>query len=231
MSKFIKISVTGPGHIYENMPNQDAIGYFNNKNNWAMVVCDGMGSRVHAELGANTAVESIKAVLKKSDFDASSKKIVGTFYRRWLYTLKKYAVEPNDAVTTVLVVWGNSEGIFRYFQLGDGIITTRNRVITPKGSEQFSNLTTGLGISKKYVDWSVGQGELSVTDNALILMSDGISEDILDHDVFTDALANFSSNKSPRRIKKHLKKLFIEWPTPFHVDDKSLAMVIFNDKK
>ncbi len=231
MLKLIDTSVIGPGHICDGLPNQDATGYFNDGHFWAIIVCDGMGSRVHADLGAFTAVQSIKAVLKAVDFNAPSKDVIGTFYRHWLDRLKQLSIRPNDAVSTVLVAWGNNDGVFRYFQLGDGVISTRSRVITPKCSEQFSNLTTGLGISKKYSDWSVGQGELSESDNALVLMSDGISEDILEHDVFTDALAIFSKNKSSRRIKKHLKNLLVDWPTPFHVDDKSLVMVIFNDKK
>jgi serine/threonine protein phosphatase PrpC len=231
MPKFVKVSVIGPGHQCDGLPNQDATGHFNDGNYWAIIVCDGMGSRIHAETGSHTAVESIKTVLMNADFESSSKEIIGAFYQHWLNKLKNYSIKPNDAATTVLVAWGNNDGVFRYFQLGDGIISMRHKVITPISSDQFSNLTTGLGISKKYSDWNVGKEELSPIDNTLLLMSDGISEDILDHNAFTDALAIFSKNKSSRRIKKHLKKLFVEWPTPFHVDDKSLAMVIFNDKK
>ena len=231
MPKLINVSVIGPGHIYDGLPNQDATGYFNDGHFWAIIACDGMGSRSHADIGSLTAVKSIKAVLKTMDFNAPSKNVIGTFYRHWLDKLKQLSVQPNDAVSTVLVAWGNNDGMYRYFQLGDGVISTRGRVITPKCNEQFSNLTTGLGISKKYADWSVGHGKLSESDNSLVLMSDGISEDILDHDVFTDAITIYSKNKSSRRIKKHLKKLLVDWPTPFHVDDKSLAMVIFNDKK
>ena len=231
MLQLTNVSVIGPGHICDGLPNQDATGYFNDGQYWASIVCDGMGSRPHADIGAFTAVQSIKSVLKIIDFKTPSKYVIGAFYRHWLNRLKQLSIKPNDAVSTVLVAWGNNGGVYRYFQLGDGVISTRARVITPTCNEQFSNLTTGLGISKKYADWSVGQGELSESDNTIVLMSDGISEDILEHDVFTDAIAKYSKGKSSRRIKKHLKKLLVDWPTPFHVDDKSLAMVIFNEKK
>ena len=231
MVKLIKASVIGPGHISDNLPNQDAIGHFVSDQYWAIVVCDGMGSRVHADIGATTAIQSIKAVLKKSDFYASTKTVIADFYQDWLDTLKQLAIKPSDAVTTVLIAWGNHQGSFRFFQLGDGVICTTKTNYTRTSIDEFSNATTGLGLSKKYGDWTVGHGALSAHDKVILLMTDGISEDITEHCEFTEALAIYSSNKSPRRVKKHLKNMFISWPTPFHTDDKSLAMVILNDKK
>ncbi|MBE8232935.1 MAG: protein phosphatase 2C domain-containing protein [Endozoicomonadaceae bacterium] len=231
MLKFVKTSVTGPGHINDNLPNQDAIGHFCNEEYWAIVVCDGMGSRIHANLGSIIAIKSIKAILKKSDFDIPSKTVIAEFYQHWLDTLKQRAIKPNDAVTTALIAWGDHYGNFRFFQLGDGLICSKQRVYSPESVDEFSNLTTGLGLSKKYSDWVVGKGILSTESNTLLMMSDGISEDITDPCALTEALAAYSSNRSPRRIKKHLKDIFMNWPTPFHTDDKSLAMVILNEKK
>jgi serine/threonine protein phosphatase PrpC len=231
MVKLIKASVIGPGHINDNLPNQDAIGHFINDKYWAIVVCDGMGSRVHADIGSIVAIQSIKAVLKKSDFDASSKTVIAEFYQHWLNSLKRLAIKPNDAVTTVLIAWGNHQGRFRFFQLGDGVICTTKTNYTSASMDEFSNVTTGLGLSKKYDDWAVGHGKLSAQDKVILLMTDGISEDITEHCEFTAALTIYSSNKSPRRVKKHLKNMFVSWPTPFHTDDKSLAMVILDDNK
>jgi len=231
MLKLIKTSVIGPGHLSDNLPNQDAIGHFISNEYWAIVVCDGMGSRIHADIGSIIAIQSIKAVLKKSDFDAPSKTVIAEFYQHWLNTLKQRAIKPNDAVTTVLIAWGDHQGHFRFFQLGDGVICTTKTNYTKTLIDEFSNLTTGLGLSKQYGDWTVGHGALSAQDNAILLMTDGISEDITEHCDFTEALATYSSNRSPRRVKKHLKDMFVSWPTPFHTDDKSLAMVILNDKK
>ncbi|PKI12711.1 PP2C family serine/threonine-protein phosphatase [Colwellia sp. 12G3] len=231
MLKLIKTSVIGPGHISDNLPNQDAIGHFITGQHWAIVVCDGMGSRVNADIGSVLAVQLIKTVLKKSDFNASPKTVITEFYQLWLNTLKKRAIKANDAVTTVLIAWGNNKGNFRTFQLGDGVISSKQQVYSPESSDDFSNITTGLGLSKDYSDWVVGSGVLSKKNNTLLLMSDGISEDITDHCAFTEALESYSLNKSSRRVKKHLKNMLINWPTPFHTDDKSLTMVILNDKK
>ena len=231
MLKFIKTSVIGPGHITDDLPNQDSVGYFRTKRFWAIIACDGMGSRPLSNIGSKIAIESIKSVLKVTDFRSPAKTVIAEFYQCWLDAIKSRMIKPNDAVTTVLIAWGDNSGDFRWFQLGDGIICTREQVYTPKSKDEFSNLTTGLGLSKNFNDWSLGYGRLSGTNNSILLMTDGISEDITDHSGFTDALIKFSHNKSSRRIKKYLKNQLIHWPTPFHTDDKSLAMVILNDKK
>jgi len=231
MLKLIKTSVIGPGHICDDLPNQDAVGHYINKNHWAIIVCDGMGSRSHADVGAHAAVRSIKNVLRRSAFNVSAKSVISDFYQHWLNVLKQLGVRPNDAVTTVLIAWGNHQGDFRTFQLGDGVISTASRVITPISNDEFSNVTTGLGLSKKFSDWEISEGALSNEDNGILLASDGISEDVIDHCAFTQALIAYSHNKSPRRIKKHLKNMLTHWPTPNHTDDKSLTMVILNDKK
>lgn len=231
MLKLIKASTIGPGHISDKLPNQDAVGHFINDNYWAIAVCDGMGSRIHADIGSTTAIQSIRSVLKKANFDTSAKTVIAEFYQHWLNTLKRRGVKPNDAVTTVLIAWGNKAGRFRFFQLGDGVICTTKTNHTKTTIDEFSNVTTGLGLSKKYEDWTVGYGALSAQDNVILLMTDGISEDITEQCEFAEALAAFSSDKSPRRVKKHLKNMFVSWPTPFHTDDKSLAMVIIDDNK
>jgi len=231
MLKLIKTSVIGPGHIVDALPNQDAVGHYVDKNHWAIIVCDGMGSRSHADVGARTAVRSIKSVLRRAEFDAEAKSVISGFYQHWLNTLKQLGVRPNDAVTTVLIAWGDHQGDFRTFQLGDGVISTASRMITPLSNDNFSNVTTGLGLSQKFSDWEISEGTLSNEDNGVLLASDGISEDIAEHSAFTEALIAYSKNKSSRRVKKHLKHMLINWPTPNHTDDKSLTMVIYNDRK
>ena len=231
MLKLIKTSVIGPAHISENLPNQDAVGHFINKNHWAIIVCDGMGSKAHADVGADVAVRSIKATLRRSEFDAAARSVISGFYQLWLDMLKQLGIRPNDAVTTVLIVWGNHQGNFRTFQLGDGVISTASRVITPFSNDEFSNLTTGLGLSKKLSDWVISEGILSNKDKGILLASDGVSEDVTDHCAFIQALIAYSHRKSARRVKKHLKSMLINWPTPHHTDDKSLNMVILDDKK
>ena len=230
MLKLIKTSVIGPGHIVDALPNQDAVGHYVDKNHWAIIVCDGMGSRPLAHIGARTAIISIKNVLRYSLFDATAKSIISEFYQHWLNSLKAMKVTPNDAVTTVLIAWGDHQGNYRTFQLGDGIICTPSKAITPTLNDDFSNVTTGLGLSKKFSDWEIHEGSLSNEDNGILLASDGISEDIVEHSAFTQALITYSKNKSSRRVKKYLKHMLINWPTPNHTDDKSLIMVIFNDK-
>ena len=231
MLKLIKTSVVGPGHSRDGLPNQDAVGHFVNNNFWAIIVCDGMGSRPYADTGARTAINVIKKVLAHSAFNVPATTLISNFYQHWLNALKQRDIRPNDAVTTVLIAWGNHQGSFRTFQLGDGIICTSQQVFTPTSTDQFSNLTTGLGLSKKFSDWSVSRGVLTNEDNGILLISDGISEDITDHCAFTQALIKYSSTRSARRIKKHLKHMLTNWPTPHHTDDKSLTMVILNDKK
>lgn len=222
----IKATAIGPAHIEQNIPNQDSVKFKVHNGDWAIAVADGMGSRISSHIGSKLAVNIAVDTCLASIFSISDKEVVTKIYSSWLSQLSAKKITTNDAVTTLLFAWGNSSGEYRYFQLGDGEIVSNIHRFTTSKDSNFSNETTGLGLSKKFSDWSIGKSNLSTDEKGLVLMTDGISEDIDDHVGFCGTIINYAKNKSRRLTKNKLAKLIENWPTPYHTDDKTIAVVI-----
>ncbi|GMQ48455.1 PP2C family serine/threonine-protein phosphatase [Vibrio sp. 10N] len=225
-----KLSVIGPSHVDLSLPNQDAAASKTDRGRWAVAVADGMGSRVLSHIGSKLAVDVAVSSCIDSSEGISDRELITDIYTRWLSGLHLKNIESNDAVTTLLVAWGNSRGEYRFLQLGDGVICSN--IINHSVSEDdlFSNETTGLGLSKKLSHWRTGRGKLlQEASRGLVLMTDGISEDIEEHIGFCDTLITRAQRVSLRATKKQLKGLLNNWPTPHHTDDKTIAVVLVNE--
>ena len=223
----ISVSVIGPGHLLNAQPNQDAVLVKSVPTGWLAVVCDGMGSRSHADFGSKLACRAAFNIIKKVKFTIESKELITLIYQQWLESLGR--VKANDAVTTCLICWLTHQGELRTFQLGDGLILTSKKKLEHIDSNNFGNVTTGLGKSRKFSDWQVTQQKLSKGD-VIALMTDGISEDINQgvEMEFVNAISERIKGKSIRQAKTWLKNEFKTWATPNHTDDKSLAILVIN---
>lgn len=214
----------GPGHLLDGSPNQDA--YLTRKlaRGFLLVVCDGMGSKTLSHIGSTMACQAVSEIIRDACFWTDSRAIVERIYRRWLALLG--SIRPTDSVTTCLFCWGDGSGSVRSFQLGDGLILARGLAL-PEIRSGFGNETTGLGISKKYSDWIVGDFYLGPGD-AAVLMTDGISEDLAagSEVQLLNTMRNSFKTMSTRRVKRQLQKELIAWPTPNHLDDKTIALAI-----
>lgn len=226
--RIFSASVRGAGHILNNIPNQDAVLTRQWKDGWLAVVSDGMGSRAKSEIGSQCVCRSSLHVLKNASFAAPDRDIVLRIYQRWLRELG--AVKPSDAVATCLIAWGQNSGQTRLFQLGDGALMYHpQEPYRPpcRQNDNFSNETTGLGISRKYSDWSTREVVLGKKGQGLALMTDGISEDLVLADQFVPYLIMTMGKMSRRRGKKWLRTQLENWPTPGHTDDKTLALIFW----
>ncbi len=223
----ISVSVIGPGHLLNGQPNQDSVLVKSVPTGWVAVVCDGMGSKPHADLGSKLACSAVFNTVKRLDFKVDSKEFIKMVYQRWLNALGD--VKAKDAVTTCLICWLSYQGELRTFQLGDGLIINSKEELKHTDSSDFGNITTGLGKSKKFSDWQVTQQQMGKGD-VIALMTDGISEDI-NQDMemeFVNTISESIKGKSIRQAKTWLKTEFRNWATPNHTDDKSLALMVIN---
>lgn len=220
-------SVMGPAHVVSGLPNQDSMFIRNSKKFWLAVVSDGMGSRPHAHIGSRLACKAAFDVTQQLDFSTPDRILVERIYQRWLQLLGNFS--PNDAVATFLMAWGKPNGECRLFQLGDGAVlyhqNETKQLLMSKSEGTFSNETTGLGLSKKWSDWNCKKIKLKKSGQGLILMTDGISDDIDDLDDFSLALFDELKGKSKRNGKRWITRELEAWPTPHHTDDKTIAVI------
>lgn len=223
-------SVTGPRHLNEQQVNQDAILRRCWSKQWLVVVSDGMGSRPHADIGAQQACLAVCASVQRSSFDRHERELIQEIYQNWLWRLSQYSplIHPKDAAATCLFAWGRHTGETRLFQLGDGAIFYQTEIfgkLVTRDAAQFSNETTALGISKKWSDWSYSYIKLYEPNHSIALMSDGISDDLIDEEGFLAMLGKRIGSKSPRQGKRWMQRELNNWKTPQHSDDKSLGFV------
>lgn len=225
--RHLSISVIGPGHLLSGQPNQDSVLVKRLPTGWLAVVCDGMGSKPHADVGSKQACQAAFDVIKTVEFSIESKVLIKLIYQKWLNSLGD--IKASDAVTTCLIAWVSNSGELRTFQLGDGLILTSQQASKRLDKNDFGNITTGLGKSKQFSDWQVTRQQSSVGD-VIALMTDGISEDLNQgmEIAFVNTIVESTNGKSTRQVKAWLKNEFRHWGTPNHTDDKTLAVLVLS---
>lgn len=225
--RHLSVSVIGPGHLLNGQPNQDSVLIKRVPTGWLAVVCDGMGSKPHSDMGSKQACRAVFDVIKTADFSIENKALIKLIYQKWLNSLGD--IKASDAVTTCLIAWVSDNRELRTFQLGDGLILTSLQSTERLDTNDFGNITTGLGKSKQFSDWQVTRQQLNVGD-VIAVMTDGISEDL--HQgmelAFVNTIVENTKVKSIRQAKAWLKNEFRNWGTPNHTDDKTLAVMVLS---
>lgn len=226
-------SVTGPGHLLLHEANQDAIALRGWRGGWIAAVSDGLGSRPLSGVGSRLAVQAAQRTIRSfgtaQEFRSSeSRQIVTAFYRRWLSAVP--FADKSSAACTLLLAACDKGGNARIWQLGDGLVVCRTdgafKVITPERTA-FGNETRALGIHRAWSDWRTADVMLRDRGDAVILMTDGVSDDIrLDAlESFAQTLVRRVAAKSRRRGRNWLMNELTHWSTPEHTDDKTIAVI------
>lgn len=216
-------TVIGPSHIEDQLPNQDAVGVLNNAYGQLITVCDGLGSRRYSNVGSQAAVNLIKDRFRLPQYSIENE-CIKNIHDSWL---QKFGEGSQDYDTTCLWAHVAPDGLGKAAQLGDGLIMFRSNgvfKVLSTSCQAFSNLTLSLAKSD-FNDWVHTQFELTRIGDGVLVMTDGISDDLL-----SDQFENFfnfiylkSKNRSSRAMKKWLASELRNWSTPKHGDDKSIA--------
>lgn len=220
-------SVRGPSHILNNQPNQDAMGLWGHRGGWIGIVADGLGSRPLSQIGSRAACLAARRVIRSSHSLEGPKSLMGAIYRAWLASL---SVAPSSAATTLLVAVTDRKGRTILSQLGDGLVLYRSNgffgILTPERAG-FADQTNGLGLSRLWADWQSESITLQIPGDGVILMTDGISDDLRwdDLEKFYWKLHKEFARRSSRLCKKWISTELERWPTPGHSDDKTIAMI------
>ena len=218
-------SVVGPAHQQDNQPNQDAVLVQGIQKGWCISVCDGLGSRKLSHQGSRLATNLIRSAIRQPDaVDCSAEKISLVIQKKWLE-----AVGQNSSLYETTCLWASvdSNGVLKSAQVGDGLLLVKSEgkfsVITPERSG-FGNQTQTLS-QAKYDDWSIVEAPLNQVGDGVLLMTDGISDDLIPEQLepFFDAVYRQLKQTNKRRCKAWLTQELAEWSTPLHGDDKSIA--------
>jgi hypothetical protein len=118
-------------------------------------------------------------------------------------------------------------------QVGDGLLLVRSLGVFKVLTSQrlgFSNQTTTLAQADANGSYSADL-ELSQPGDGVVLMTDGISDDLIPEQLepFFDAIYQRQLRSSRRDMRHWLTRELHGWTTPRHGDDKTIAGIFLTD--
>lgn len=220
----------GPAHRHDKVPNQDRWCRTRSRFGMVVVVCDGLGSAEQARFGATAACAAVtRAVpLWLAHDDASDDQLIRLIHVLWAMRVNSYG--QRNCATTCLFGMTLPAGGVLLGQLGDGIILLEapdasvSPLVAPR--KRFGNETTGLGIATDIGEWTIRRFPPDAIRLAL-LATDGVADDILDSERsrFVRHFRDEILTLPPPARGAGLRRTLRAWPTPGHIDDKTLALL------
>lgn len=225
-------SVRGPLHHREGVPNQDAWLRASGRFGSLIVVCDGMGSKPNARTGAQAACAAAReAVTRWSLVDGAPVSYLAHLVEV-LWRLRLHPGEPGDAATTCLLAFVAASGQWVVGGVGDGLVATKTgeepsvRVVGHRDSG-FGNETSALGVSRGSKAWKLTVLPPTDDDRMAVLATDGVADDLIAEklDAFCNWLVDDFLDLEPPQRWRRLRAELRDWPTPRHLDDKTVAVM------
>jgi len=222
-------SVIGPGHIREGKANQDSWAAFHHTWGDGIIVSDGLGSKVFSELGSaaacRAAVSAAQSCRGKDEVKTNQAFLPDRIKSSWLSFIAP--LEPRDCSATCMFAFRFADGIIRMGMIGDGlaaVLKTDAAVLSLAEDKtgSFSNFTSALSRNTTGREWRL----LTVQEHlcqAVLLCTDGVSEDLTDAGNFVRDFVAHSVAFSCISASRNTRKMLENWPAPRHSDDKTIA--------
>lgn len=229
------ISKIGPGHIRENLPNQDSFFVKNFGSYSLLVVSDGMGSKKHADIGSKATCKAVYKALAHYVYTQrrhhkKNRNLFSMIREEWLKLIALY--NPKDCSATCLFVLHSKRRCLAAM-LGDGLIYLKgkneihSKILIDEKNDDFSNSTVSMSDSNYLNEWRFESISTEKIDSVLIT-SDGISSDLAQGKEFEFAdelLKDLKKEKVLSNKKAYIQNMIVNWPVPKHSDDKTVVVM------
>jgi hypothetical protein len=192
-------------------------------------VADGLGSRPLSHIGSLKAVQLFRQ-LDRQRQGIPPGEVIPALRDAWL---AHFGDRYRAHETTCLWARVDASGQGAAGQVGDGLLLVRNQgvfqVLTVQ-RQGFGNQTNTLAQACTPGCYSTVL-ELSQPGDGVLLMTDGISDDLIPEQLepFFDAIYQRQLRCSKRRMRQWLTRELHSWSTPRHGDDKSIAGIFRTD--
>lgn len=222
-------SVRGPAHQLDGTPNQDALCVSGLRGGWCIAVADGLGSRPLSHFGSRKVVQLFRQIARQRQ-SVPHGAIASALRDAWL---AHFGDRYRAYETTCLWAQVDASGRGVVGQVGDGLLLVRSLGVFKVLTSQrlgFSNQTTTLAQADSNGSYSADL-ELSQPGDGVVLMTDGISDDLIpeQREPFFDAIYQRQLRSSRRGMRHWLTRELHGWTTPRHGDDKTIAGIFLTD--
>ena len=226
-------SVIGPGHFNVGKRNQDAWAAFHRAWGDGIAVSDGLGSKPFSDLGSRAACRAAERAvqmacgLSRIDLEEISTMIT----RDWISIFAPLAAR--DFSATCLLAFRIGDGQIHMGMLGDGLAAMVKAdggvaSLSDDKLEGFSNITAALSPRTTPKDWRW----LSMPEDdclSIVLCTDGVADDLIDESGFIKGFYDSHRGLSSSTASRSAHQMLEMWPTPNHVDDKTIACLLHDE--
>ncbi len=120
-----------------------------------------------------------------------------------------------------------------YTGLGDGMVLLQAgkqpvQRLSSRPPSDFANESLALGVNHRVTDWIQARMAVPESPWIAVLITDGIADDLIPGklDAFLRWLREDIGRKRGYARAAALRKALREWPTPGHLDDKTVAVLM-----
>lgn len=232
-ARFFGAAVRGPQHVKKARPCEDAWKGTELPAAVAISISDGMGSKPAASLGARAAaVVALRAARSWAAASAIGPDwICRLIEAQWRFEVAPH--EPQNCAATCHLVAAHSQGGLVYVGLGDGMALLKSgnqpiQRLSNRPPSDFVNETLALGVNHRITDWTQARLPLPKVPWIAALITDGIADDLRPDklDEFLKWLREDIGRKPAATRTEALRQALREWPTPGHLDDKTVAVLL-----
>ena len=217
-------SQRGYSHIRSGLPDQDNYLIRIKPFLKVFVVADGLGSHKYSAIGSKKVCLAVyKTFLSYCHGTIKEEDICQSVEKEYQVSLRTHQLA--EAGTTCIFAAIAGDSLF-VGQAGDGLCSVNLNgkfMATSKINTDFTNEVSALSGDKQFTHWKFRKIDLSdVSKLDILLMTDGISEDVLP-DKYTDFTMYVVD--SMFNGKKAVRKIIKEWSVPGAIDDKTMVAV------
>lgn len=224
---YFTISEIGSNHQALFMPNQDYVSYKYNKEDFVIVVSDGVGSCKNSADGSKYICEAVLEIFDSiidEQCPFENEEILGRIIKSWKTKIGNDNVDDYCATAKFVI---KRDLVMKMFSIGDGelvVTSAGNHIKAPNEHDFFSNITKCLCSSTEVDDFWTKDFRLDIqTDFVVLACTDGISNGIEEGSEI-ELAEEIEKHITANDLESELKR-FIECISENSFDDKTVGVV------
>lgn len=224
---FVIVSDTGVSHVIRGIPNQDAVMFTVENEDFVLAVSDGVGSCARADIGAQAAVASVKMVfnsVKEEQTDTDCSEITDQIITEWKRLLGSTKPDECCATLKAAMKFGNK---LMLFSIGDGILAVTSKGMhccAPIDANMFANQTMCFNSRIQAKDFWTSEFRLDTyVPFVIFACTDGVANGIQEGKEL-ELVSAIETETSEDELQQELETLVIDI-SEFSSDDRSVGVV------